>query len=95
MVSVGERCGLLRQPEFQLEELEDDSGNIRVTRTSTFTGKRNTMVLPIDVEMFRVWRSGGGLIQNVFPHLSADQREFLMSGATPDEWAGIFGGEDD
>jgi len=28
----------------------------------------------------------GTLIQNAMPYLTADQREFLISGLTPDEW---------
>jgi hypothetical protein len=28
----------------------------------------------------------GALIQVAFPHLDADQREFLKSGITPQEW---------
>jgi hypothetical protein len=30
------------------------------------------------------------MVQDAFPHLSADEREFLMSGATPAEWADVF-----
>jgi hypothetical protein len=88
MVSVGEKLGLLPAADFYLSQ--DEGGVMKVTRRSIFTGKLNTMELPIDLEMFQVWRSGGGLVQNVFPQLNADQREFLMSGATPEEWDAIF-----
>ena len=30
---------------------------------------------------------GCELIQNAMPNLSADEREFLMTGITPEEWA--------
>ena len=79
------------EPDF---ELVGADGDLTVTRTSLFTRKRNTMRLPIDRASFGRWL-GGNLIQTVFPDLTDDQREFLMSGATPEEWAGIFGGEDD
>ncbi len=36
-------------------------------------------------EQYRNWQSGT-LIQNAMPHLSPDQREFLMTGITPEEW---------
>jgi hypothetical protein len=36
----------------------------------------------------------GRLIQDAFPTLSADEREFLKTGITPDEWEAIFGKED-
>lgn len=93
MVSVGERVGLLPAANFQLEELDDEL--VRVTRTSIFTRQRNSMDLPIDEPMFRVWCAGQGLVQDVFPQLNADQREFLMSGATPEEWADVFGSDEE
>lgn len=35
----------------------------------------------------------GELVQDVAPHLSADDREFLMTGITADEWEQMFGEE--
>lgn len=80
------------QPDFDVSELPE---GLRVTRTSMFTRRRNTMTLPITGEQFRRWRSGRGLIQDVFPQLSSDEREFLMSGATPEEWAAVFPPEEE
>jgi hypothetical protein len=31
------------------------------------------------------------LIQNAFPNMSAEDREFLMTGITPDAWKEMFG----
>jgi hypothetical protein len=36
----------------------------------------------------------GALMQNAFPFLNADEREFLISGTTPDEWDRMFGSEE-
>jgi|TARA_R100000697_G_scaffold25916_1_gene34391 hypothetical protein len=33
----------------------------------------------------------GSLIQDVMPDISADEREFIMTGITPDEWDAEFG----
>lgn len=33
---------------------------------------------------------GGSLIQHAFPFLTDDQREFLMTGLTPDEFDQLF-----
>ena len=33
----------------------------------------------------------GELIQKIVPHLSVDDREFLMTGITGEEWALTFG----
>jgi len=60
---------------------------IQVTRQSILTRKMNTMELPILQEHLDMYDTIGGLlVQNVFPNLSADQREFLINGVTPDEW---------
>lgn len=32
----------------------------------------------------------GKLVQNAFPHLNEEQREFIMSGITPHEWNEMF-----
>ena len=37
----------------------------------------------------------GELIQNVFPDLSPDDREFLMTGVTAEEWAEFVGDDED
>tara|TARA_R110000822_G_scaffold56928_6_gene143627 strand:+ start:94 stop:255 length:162 start_codon:yes stop_codon:yes gene_type:complete len=49
------------------------------------TGKVNTKELDITFAQFAAWHQGK-LIQEVMPNLSADDREFLMTGITPDEW---------
>ncbi len=43
-----------------------------------------------------MWRYAGGKerIQDVFPHLTADEREFLMTGITAKEWKDAFGEEE-
>jgi hypothetical protein len=91
MVAVGYRMGFLPQPNWEVE----DAGlaGVRVTRSSLFTQRRNTMVLPVAKplfdECFASWQRGR-LIQDVFPTLTADEREFLLSGATPEEWDEVF-----
>jgi hypothetical protein len=37
------------------------------------------------------WIAMNNLIQDAFPFLSLDEREFLMSGTTRSEWAQMFG----
>lgn len=63
---------------------------MRVTKRDPFSGKINTMDLNITEEEIDRWRDGSELIQNAFPHLTADQREFLMTGIMPDEWDKAF-----
>lgn len=61
-------------------------GMIRVTMQSCFTGHYNTMELPIREGQIHYWKQSRKPIQNVFPSLSAEQREFLMTGSTAQEW---------
>ena len=56
-----------------------------ITKTSVMTGEKNEMLLPVTNEQIERWQNGE-LIQNVFPHLSPSEREFLISGVTPEEW---------
>ncbi len=47
------------------------------------------MDLPITQEQLDAWR-GGKLIQNAMPDLTPAQREFILTGATPEEWNEAF-----
>lgn len=64
-----------------------------VTKRSPWTGKDNTLDLPITNGQWERWQ-GGELIQNVMPHLSDDEREFLISGSYPGEWEQYMGEEE-
>ncbi len=64
-----------------------------IERTSMISGETNSMELPITNAQLDRW-TNGELIQNVFPDLSEDQREFLMTGITPEEWTQTFGEEE-
>lgn len=63
-----------------------------ITKKSPRTGKENTLDLPITQEQLDNWQAGT-LIQNAMPNLDADQREFLITGLTKEDWDEIFGGE--
>ena len=68
---------------------------VNVTRVSQFTGKVNSMQLPVCHSQIVNWLDGLGLIQDVMPDLSPDQREFLLTGMTPLEWTNMFGDDDE
>lgn len=61
-----------------------------VTKQSAFTGKTHSLDIPVSLDQILAWQAGA-LIQNVMPDLSADHREFLMTGVTPEEWEEMFG----
>ena len=69
---------------------------IKVTRLSVITRKMNTMELPISQEHLNIYDTVGDiLVQDAFPNLDKEQREFLISGITPDEWNETFGEDED
>ena len=67
---------------------------VTITRTSAFTGKVNEMTFYVRPDVFaeavEAYRSGE-LLQNAFPFLTAEEREFYETGITPQEWADTFG----
>ena len=64
-----------------------------ITRYSRYSGICRTMDLPITEEEIELYNNGA-LIQNAFPHLTPDQREFYMTGITSEEWDDLFKTED-
>jgi hypothetical protein len=60
-----------------------------ITRKSLVSGIYRTLSLPITQDQLDRW-ANGEIIQSVFKHLSDDQREFLMTGITPEEWNETF-----
>lgn len=70
-------------------ETDLGDGTMRVERVSAFTGRIRTMTLAVSPEQLARWRNGM-LIQDAMPHLSADEREFLLTGATPGEFGSLF-----
>ena len=69
---------------------------IQVTKQSVITRKMNTMELPITQEHLDMYETVGDiLVQDAFPNLDIGQREFLISGITPQEWNETFGEEGD
>jgi len=53
------------------------------------TGVKSEMDLNVSEKQITLWMEGE-LIQNVMPHLNPSEREFLMTGMSLDEQAGIF-----
>ena len=68
---------------------------MKVTRKDPFTGITSTLELPITEAQLDQWRVGGRNIQDVMRHLSANQREFLMTGIMPNSWEDVFQGTPD
>ena len=66
---------------------------MEITRTSMFTRVTRTLTPPITEDQLSAWQ-GGTVIQTAMPQLPADEREFVMTGVTAEEWEDAFGGEE-
>ena len=62
---------------------------ITFTRNSPWSNNPNTMEIDTTDAALAAWQ-GGMLIQDAMPNLSADEREFVMTGITPYEWDNMF-----
>lgn len=67
-----------------------------VERKSIVTGKVYEMEINITTQqLFDFMNGRSGLAQEAFPHLSVDEREFIISGIHPTEWMELFGNEEE
>jgi hypothetical protein len=58
----------------------------------TFRGTERSVMLPVNDALLAQWQ-GGMLIQDAFPHLTPDEREYIMTGMLPFECAMFFNEE--
>ena len=63
---------------------------MQITRTSPVSGVTRSLEIPCTEEQMAAYKSGA-LIQVAFPDLTADQREFILTGITKEEWDVLFG----
>jgi hypothetical protein len=64
-----------------------------IQRTSPLSGNIHSMDLNVTEEQINAYKNGM-LIQDAFPNLTADEREFIMTGITAEEWNTVFAEED-
>jgi len=67
---------------------------MKITRQSILSKNISSMDIDVTHEQIAQWESGV-LIHQAMPHLCEDEREFMMTGITPDEWDTHMVGEDD
>jgi hypothetical protein len=69
---------------------------MKIERKSPFTGIVTVMDINVTEEQMREFASPNRRnIQDIFPNLSNDEREFIMTGITPGEWDEMFNDNDD
>ena len=62
---------------------------MKITRKSMFTGKTHTREIDVTAAELNAW-AAGELIQNAMPNVDPGDREFIMTGVTPEEWEEAF-----
>ena len=65
--------------------IEKVSCGVKVTQASPFGGV-HTLYIDTTQEKIIEYHTTGRMIQEVFPGLSADEREFIMTGIPPEQW---------
>ena len=60
-----------------------------IKRVSNMSGIEHEMEIDITEQQLQKWRDGM-MIQHAMPTLTADEREFLMTGIIPEEWDSLF-----
>ena len=65
-----------------------------ITRISPLTLRPNAMEINVTQAQFDAWKAGA-YIQEAMSNLTDDEREFIMTGLTPTDWATLFGEEED
>ena len=58
---------------------------MQITKHSLLTGVEHTRDIDVEREQIEAWE-GGMLIQEALPHVSKEDREFIMTGITPEVW---------
>lgn len=65
-----------------------------IKRKSIISGVERERELDITEFQLARWKAGA-LIQDVCPHLSKEDREFIISGSTQEEWDQVFKEDED
>ena len=64
---------------------------MKITRTSPLTGKVTTLDLDVtSAQMTEFASSNRRLVQEIFPNLTAAEREFIKTGYTQEDWNRLF-----
>ena len=63
---------------------------MRIAKQSMLTGNITTREIPVTNWQIIRWRDGEN-IGNVMPDVSLEDREFIKTGITPEEWDSFWG----
>lgn len=67
-----------------------------ITRKSQLDGVERSMDLNVTIDQMNEFISSDRRhIQDIFPNLSPPEREFILTGITPEQWTETFGSPED
>lgn len=66
-----------------------------IKRKSVLSGIEYVRNIPVNPEDMLLWETGAVNIQDAMPYLNDNDREFILTGITPDEWKQAFSEMDD
>lgn len=61
-----------------------------IRNKSVISGIERTKNIPVNPDDYHAWKNGAGSIQDLMPYLNDNDREFILSGITPEEWDEVF-----
>jgi hypothetical protein len=68
----------------------EPDGRLRLSGRCAVTGKGYSVVVPLEGAI--AYFTKGAHIAEAFPELPREEREFLISGTSPEGWIRLFGG---
>lgn len=66
---------------------------MKIERRCPFSGVNSTLEIDITEDQLSTYLDSDVPIQNMFPHLTPDEREFIKTGITASTWDQIFSEE--
>jgi len=75
-------------PRLYIRSLDRRGDGIEVYKQCSITGEEYSVQMMTD--HFLLWKDDGVLVQDALPYLSAEEREFLVSGINPIEWSELY-----
>jgi hypothetical protein len=61
-----------------------------IQRKSVLTGVVRTRNIPVNPEDMALWEAGYVSVQEAMPYLNDNDREFILTGITAEEWNTAF-----
>ena len=71
----------------------NEESDMIIKKKSVLTGVVHSKEIPIKMNDYNDYKAGFGALYDIAPYLSSEDREFIISGITGDEWRSAFSDE--